>query len=168
MYMEKINDLKANRNSYSLYDEAYRSWHNMHHRVTHVKTYSNVSICDDWYIFSNFYDWFEPNYKNGWQLDKDLLSGTIYSASTCLFVPNEVNQLFRTFSTSLMKGVVQNHKGYQAQISINGVIIKLGTYPTVQEAHNQYVIARKQRCLALSNQYSNYTGLSSVLYNYSK
>lgn len=164
----KINDLKETRTQYQFYKEAYQHWYNMHYRVDHNKNYTNVSICNEWYAFSNFYDWFEPNYENGWQLDKDLLSGYIYSPSTCLFVPNEVNQLFRTFSTSLMKGVVRNTKGYQAQISINGAVIKLGTYPTVQDAHNQYVLARKQRCLDLSNQYSNYTVLSSVLYNYSK
>lgn len=166
--MIKINDLKYTRNQYQLYKEAYRYWQNMHYRVEHSKNYTSVSICNAWYAFGNFYAWFEPNYENGWQLDKDLLSGTIYSPDTCLFVPNEVNQLFRKFSTSLMKGVVRNHKGYQAQISINGVIIKLGTYPTVQEAHEEYVLARKERCLALSNQYSNYTVLSSVLYDYSK
>ena len=166
--MTKINDLKETRTQCQLYKEAYRHWHNMHYRVEHGKNYINVNICDDWYVFSNFYKWFEPNYEIGWQLDKDLLSGTIYSPGTCLFVPNEVNQLFTTFSTSLMKGVVNNTRGYQAQIKINGVMIKLGTYPTVQEAHNQYVLARKQRCLELSYKYSNYTVLSSVLYNYSK
>lgn len=166
--MIKINDLKDTRTQHQLYKEAKMYWHNMHYRVEHDKNYCNVSICNEWYAFSNFYNWFEPNYKSGWHLDKDLLSGTIYSPTTCLFVPNEVNQLFRTFSTSLMKGVVKNTKGYQAQIKINGVMMKLGTYPTVQEAHNQYVLARKQRCLELSNQYSTFTKLSSVLYNYSK
>ncbi|MEQ9853501.1 MULTISPECIES: hypothetical protein [Pectobacterium] len=158
--MENINDLKENKFKYPLYSKAYTYWYNMLYRVNNIKSYSDVSVCTEWYLFSNFYKWFEYNYIEGWELDKDIYGGKLYSPATCVFVPHEVNQLFRNYNTNLMKGVVVNGKGYQAQITINGVTSKLGTYPTEEEAHNQYLIARKQRLIELSQKYSE---LISVL-----
>jgi hypothetical protein len=43
----------------------------------HYKYYKDVKICEEWYNFQNFAEWFENNYNpetmQSWQLDKDIL-----------------------------------------------------------------------------------------------
>lgn len=167
--MEKVNDLKGKHNELSLYKEAYTYWNAMHDRVRNKSHYGNVSICDEWYKFSNFYHWMESTeYNEGWHLDKDIMGRNIYSPDTCLFVPQEVNQLFRNVKTKYNTGVVKNGNGYQAQGCFNKQLYKFGTYPTIEEAHYAYVVSRKQYIGQLAMKYSNFTKLSSVLFKLSK
>ena len=149
--MEKYNDLKNNKGIY--HSEALVAWHNMHYRVSNILSYGNVTICSEWYTFSNFYKWFSTNYVENWHLDKDIKGGSEYSPQHCVFVPTEVNQLFRNVSTTYAKGVAKNNDGYQAQITINGVNKKLGTYKTIEEATEAYQVARAERLNELTNQY---------------
>ena len=64
-------------------DPAYMAWFNMLKRAYDPKfhekqpTYSDVTVCKDWHSFSAFRAWWLDNYREGEQLDKDLLgSGT--------------------------------------------------------------------------------------------
>ena len=59
------------------------------------ETYIGCEVCDEWLEFQNFAEWFHQNYKDGYQLDKDLLTkgNKIYSPETCCFVPQEINLL---------------------------------------------------------------------------
>ncbi|HBR4060544.1 TPA: hypothetical protein L9U15_005469, partial [Klebsiella pneumoniae] len=75
------------------------------------------------------------------------------SPQHCVFVPTEVNQLFRNVSTTYAKGVAKNNDGYQAQITINGVNKKLGTYKTIEEATEAYQVARAEKLNELTIQY---------------
>ncbi|HEI3376536.1 TPA: hypothetical protein SI348_002585 [Escherichia coli] len=146
--MEKFNDMLGKKEK--LQSEANKAWNNMFTRIKNNKAYSNVTVCQEWCTFSNFYKWFVENYVEGWQLDKDIIGGgTIYGPQYCAFVPKEVNLLFRKLRTKYRKGVVKNGSGYQAQISIEGKIKKLGTYPTVQEAEKAYLNARHNRITEL-------------------
>ena len=80
---------------------AYSRWKDMLRRCYCNKTkntqsaYSNVTVCDEWHDFQNFADWFYSNYIDGFDLDKDLLSGNvkIYSPETCCFLSPEHNSL---------------------------------------------------------------------------
>lgn len=65
--------------------------------------YTNVSCCDEWLLFENFYEWLhkQPNFDkwyNGkrWAVDKDIFTkgNKIYSPDTCTLVPQNVNCLF--------------------------------------------------------------------------
>lgn len=149
-------------------DNALRVWNNFHSRVLNNTNYGNVTICEDWYVFSNFYNWYMDNYEAGWHLDKDILGGNEYSPSNCIFVPREVNQLFRKVPTSLSTGVVVNHKGYQAQATFDKKVHKFGTYPTIEEAHAAYVVGRKSYIYKISQQYKAFPKLSAVLLQKSK
>ena len=149
--MDKHNDLKRNKGKY--HKEALSAWHNMFHRVENYTQYSNVTICDEWHTYSNFYQWYSTNYVHGWDLDKDIKGGKAYSPDFCVFVPREVNLLFREVNTKYGKGVVQNGNGYQAQITIDGKNEKLGTYPTINEATMAYQKARKERLTVLVVRY---------------
>lgn len=144
--MEKINNLKSNKGKY--HAEALKAWHNMFYRVQN--RYTNVTICEEWHTYSNFYQWYSNNFVPGWDLDKDIKGGMEYSPKNCVFVPREVNLLFRECNTKYAKGVVRNGEGYQAQISIDGTNEKLGTYPTISEASKAYEQARKERLNVLA------------------
>lgn len=52
--MEKINNLKSNKGKY--HAEALKAWHNMFYRVQN--RYTNVTICEEWHTYSNFYQWY--------------------------------------------------------------------------------------------------------------
>ncbi|WP_202307403.1 hypothetical protein [Dryocola clanedunensis] len=157
----KINDLIGQKLTDK--EKALRVWHNFHSRVLNNSNYANVTICEEWYVFSNFYNWYIDNYVAEWHLDKDILGGDEYSPSNCIFVPREVNQLFRVVPTSLSTGVAVNHKGYQAQATFDKKVHKFGTYPTIEEAHAAYVVGRKSYIYKLSQQYKAYPKLSAVL-----
>lgn len=83
----------------------YQLWENMKVRSYYqylkdpvrYANYKNVEVFDDWRDFQKFAEWFhcESNYKEGWQLDKDILSPVgfpLYSPDTCTFVPEEMNK----------------------------------------------------------------------------
>jgi hypothetical protein len=53
----------------------------------------SVEICEEWENLSAFQKWFNDNYIDGFVLDKDLLSGTLYSEDTCLYIPSSVNTM---------------------------------------------------------------------------
>lgn len=61
----------------------------------HIKhpTYIGCSICDEWKSLSNYKEWFDLNYIDGWVLDKDIIvqGNKVYSPETCAFIPHEVN-----------------------------------------------------------------------------
>lgn len=66
-------------------------------------TYEDVTCCDEWLNFENFYEWLhsQPNFdkwNNGkrWAVDKDILikGNKLYSPETCRLVPQNVNCLF--------------------------------------------------------------------------
>ena len=88
----------------------YDTWRGVLERSTETPyyTYENVTICKEWLIYDNFYDWLhnESNF-NKWinmprsSIDKDIIKyNKIYSPETCFLVPHSVNCLF-TKSDSL-------------------------------------------------------------------
>lgn len=56
-------------------------------------TYTDVTVCEEWHLFSNFKAWMETQYWEGRELDKDILSNgsKVYSPETCCFIPHSVN-----------------------------------------------------------------------------
>lgn len=79
----------------------YRDWKNMLKRCycSTGEYLGNVSVSESWLTLSNFKSWFEQNYVEGYVLDKDILSGKVYSENTCLYIPKELN----LFLTSIRK-----------------------------------------------------------------
>lgn len=66
-------------------------------------TYKDVSMCDEWLLFDNFYEWLhsQPNFdkwynNKRWAIDKDILvkRNKLYSPEMCCLVPQNVNCLF--------------------------------------------------------------------------
>lgn len=105
--------------------KSYTTWDNMLMRCYSSEyqkkkpSYVGCSVCDEWLNFSEFKKWFDENYVEGWQLDKDLIDieNKMYSPSTCVFVPgwlNSFNNDCRRSRGELMVGVNRHRGRYQA------------------------------------------------------
>lgn len=136
----------------------YTTWRNMlmrcfdkSYKTTHP-AYKNVTCCNEWLLFENFYEWLHSQenfdkWYNGkrWCLDKDIIvkGNKIYSPETCCLVSMDVNLLFvkrQTDKSNLPVGVARNGKGYIARCDnpIIGKTERLGTYRTIEDAFNIY------------------------------
>ena len=86
-------------NGVMLCDPAYRAWSGMLMRAYderyHEKqpTYSGVTVCKEWHSFRAFRAWWLANYREGYELDKDLLvvGNREYSPDACIYIPSRLN-----------------------------------------------------------------------------
>lgn len=79
----------------------YTTWANMLKRCYDEKelqinpSYEDKSVCSDWLVYENFYDWcISVEHRGiGWQLDKDLLvkGNKVYGPEVCVFLPPRLN-----------------------------------------------------------------------------
>ena len=121
-------------------------------------TYKDVTCCDRWLCFANFledlevlkqeYNW---NVDEKLQLDKDILhkGNKLYGLENCVLVPQWINSLFIKSDASrgdcpIGVSYHKDRKKYQAQCRINGKIIGLGLYNSLEEAFNAYKVAKEQ------------------------
>ena len=83
-YTSKINGLNTIE---------YSHWHDMicrcynEKRLKKFSTYRDCTVCNEWHNFQVFAEWFNENYIEGLELDKDIkIKGNrVYSPSTCQF-----------------------------------------------------------------------------------
>ena len=81
--------------------KSYNTWQHMLRRCYDSKyqakfpTYIGCSVCYEWLNFSNFKVWYDANYKENFELDKDILiqGNKEYGPDTCRFVPRYINNL---------------------------------------------------------------------------
>lgn len=179
--------------------ECYRLWSTLINRAVYHSNsheiYKETSICDEWRVYDNFKKWYEENYYTlpsgeSVQLDKDILvkHNTVYSPSTCIFVPQTINGLLTNrakatiakricskntspiSSDMLPIGVTwcNDKKKYRASINYHGKVKNLGRFNTVEEAFNVYKIAKEQYIKDTANEYKQYipNKLYEALINY--
>lgn len=126
-------------------------------------TYLDVTVCDEWLNYSVFKSWYIANHVNGWHMDKDLLDNTarVYSPSTCVFLPREVNNFLvvkpRSSSDPKMMGVEERSGNYRVQISIKNKTTTVGTFSTLEEARSAYRKAKMMRTIEFVYKYPNMT-----------
>lgn len=132
----------------------YKAWHNMLERCfkSRNRTYENVTCCNEWLLYENFYEWIhsQDNFDrwligDRWEVDKDIIikGNKIYSPETCCLVPHNINCLFLRKEASrgeLPIGVSlpKNRSKYLAHISNNNGTSYIGYYETVYEAFQAY------------------------------
>lgn len=127
----------------------YTAWISMHQRCYrkeyHIKnpTYKDITVCEEWFNFQNFAEWYEKNYIEGFHLDKDIICPDCkeYSPETCAFVPIEINSLFTKGKAKrgvFYIGVTKFRGAFRAHLSRNGKQEWIGTFPTESEAFNYY------------------------------
>lgn len=128
---------------------SYSVWTSMLDRCYNIKlgqkypTYAGCFVNEKWLLFSNFKRWFDDNYIEDHQLDKDLLvfGNKEYSEDTCIFVPQWLNKFVTESNASRGKyliGVTISNEGKFVSRCHNPVTKKseyLGTFLTEQEAH---------------------------------
>lgn len=119
-------------------------------------TYIECSVTQEWLSLKTFKLWFDSNYVEGWELDKDILIGdnSIYSPLTCVFVPSWLNRAFpkNNPSAALPMGVGYKKKPddminelakpFAAKIFSQGKQNYLGNYKTPEEAHKAWQQAK--------------------------
>ena len=137
-------------NGKQLRDPAYASWQNMLKRAYGKSTqkcrptYIGVTVCEEWLLFSAFREWWLANYREGWQLDKDLLSvgNREYRPSACIYIPNRLNNFTADCGASrgelpigvhIHKQTGKFESGCQNQIT--GKNVYLGLFDTKDAAH---------------------------------
>lgn len=176
VYDVGINDVGNPREDEYL-GKRYDYWHSMIRRC-HGKielkrnpTYNEVSICDEWYLFSNFIKWFDDNYyeveNQQMQLDKDILSkgNKIYSPTTCVFVPKSINSLIINGKSNRGKypiGVFYKEKNKQfcAQIALGIEDGKrkhkhIGLYSTPEDAFYAYKEYKENHIKEVADHYKS-------------
>jgi len=110
---------------------------------TKQPTYKDVEVCDEWHNFQNFAKWYEENYIEDYQLDKDILCPTcrIYSPETCVFVPQQINNMFKSSNKrELPTGVYYLRGRYQVSTPTNVGSTYIGFYKTKEEAISVHII----------------------------
>ena len=140
-------------------DIHYGFWSRMIERCYSVKElqrhpqYSEITVCDEWSLFSNFYEWSVQNHKEGYELDKDLsvINSKQYSPENCAYVPQELNKCLAentqrrglfplgVWYKQRSKGMInERSKPYIAQFNK----IKIGHFSTSLDAHREWQLSK--------------------------
>lgn len=151
--------------------ESFKKWKMMLDRCYNLKhkNYNSyggcgVTVCEEWHYYKNFKDWFDKYYYEidgeNIQLDKDILvkNNKIYSPDTCVFVPQYINNLFKSSKENgLPVGVnlSKNKKRYIASIRVNKKTIYLGRYDTSEEAFLVYKEAKEKEIKRVADEYKD-------------
>ena len=137
-----------------LWDPAYRAWVNMLQRAYDQKfhavnqTYIGVTVCEDWLLFSAFREWWLDNYREGYQLDKDLLvvGNREYGHDACVYIPLWLNSFLTGHGASRGEfpiGVCLDKRSgkYQSECCnpITGKKHRLGYFNTPEAAHEAWL-----------------------------
>ena len=124
------------------FDQKYKTLH---------PTYKNVTMCEEWKRFSIFKKWFDANYVEGYDLDKDLLSDNghkVYSPDTCCFIPHNLNVLLsskKLGKDGLPRGIRKECNSYAVRICLHkGKRIRVGKIRSVNEAIEIYSKIKKE------------------------
>jgi hypothetical protein len=160
----------------------YDSWHTMLGRIYGAHSaklnpsYINVTVCDEWFNFQTFAEWYDQNYYqvNGerMNLDKDILikGNREYSPNACIFVPARINSLFVKNNTNrgdLPIGVTYDKRTKKYVARCSGGLKKktehLSDHNTPEEAFYAYKINKELVIRDIANEYKD--KIPEKLYN---
>lgn len=120
-------------------------------------TYIECDLDQRWVRFSGFKAWYDMNFQEGLELDKDVLfeGNKVYGPDTCAFVPQFINSLILVAvknKSPIMMGVSylnktrdmkqELQKPYYAKVSYKDKSKSLGTFGTKEEAHKAWQIGK--------------------------
>ena len=141
-------------------------------RKEHMKYFENCTVCEKWFNFQNFAEWYSKNkyvVKGRLHLDKDILypGNTIYSPDKCLLVPQKINEQFhyRPKDTGLPTGIRLMDSGKYSAVCNSK---SLGTYTTVFEAYDVYAKEKERVVKQIADEYKSIvpTKVYDALYEY--
>lgn len=162
-----INDYSGLISSHGVHIKSYKCWLRVLERCYDTKyktknpSYNNVVICDEWIKFSNFKEWFDKNYVDGYEIDKDILvqGNKVYSPDTCCFVPRRINTLLLNKQRTNTNGIIgvyeEKPNTYKVNAQIDGKRKHIGYFKTSEEASAAYVKAKTEYSTRVVNEYYN-------------
>ena len=114
-------------------------------------TYKNCTLSQGWLNFQVFAKWFydkyETEYMQDWEVDKDLLfkGNKIYSPENCTLLPQQINSIFKGSSLrgKYPIGVSKEGNKYKACVKHAGKLNYLGMFFTPEEAFEKVKIAKE-------------------------
>ena len=138
----------------------YELWHSMLTRCYNNSfkkkrpTYIGCEVSDSFKSYEYFYEWCNKQAGfdvEGFELDKDLLikGNKVYSETTCVFLPQEINTLLTKREASRGEHLigVYWHKASKAFVAMvsktKGKREYLGLFNTEIEAYNAYKVAKE-------------------------
>ena len=126
------------------YSEGYKKKH---------QTYKDCEVSENFKSYEYFYEWChkQVGFNKEWHLDKDLLTkgNKIYSESTCVFLPQEINSLLVKCTASRGEHLIgvswhNTKKAFVARVGRSkGKQEHLGYFNTEIEAFNAYKTAKE-------------------------
>lgn len=146
--------------------ECYADWNSMHQRcydpLFHQRTpsYKGCFVCKEWQTFSNFYEWWKRNHKDGFSLDKDIIhkGNKVYSPETCACISHELNNLVcrrQKFRGNLPIGVRfdKRKNKYLASISYHGRPKYIGYFDNPTDAFYAYKEVKEEYIKEMAEKY---------------
>lgn len=123
-------------------------------------TSKNCSVVEEWHNYQTFAKWFEENYVEGFELDKDIIvkGNRIYGPTTCCFVPPDINKLIKAYDypeKNCPVGVVKRGRYFIAKISIGDHRTKQKLFKTIEEAFNYYKTFKEKHIKELAEKYKH-------------
>ena len=147
-----------------VFTKEYKLWKNMLERCysntykKHRPTYEGCEVSDNFKSYEYFYEWCNSQVGfgvegngNPFHLDKDLLvrGNKVYSESTCVFLPSEINTILVKCTASRGEYLIgvcwcKRDKAFIATVRKNkGMQEHLGYFKTELEAFNAYKTAKE-------------------------
>ena len=150
--------------------KCYVAWRHMLERCYDHKyqekkpTYKGCTVCEEWWNFQNFAEWYYSHYyeieNEKMNLDKDILhkGNKVYSPNNCVFVPQFINTLFVKCDKvrgDCPIGVRKKGNKFEAQLSRGNGMEHLGYYTTPIEAFQAYKKAKEQYIKEVAEEYKD-------------
>ena len=157
---------------YGVHTKEYKLWCNMLRRCysddfkKKRPTYEGCEVSENFKSYEYFYEWCnkQVGFNNkDWQMDKDLLvkGNKVYSESTCVFIPQEINSLLINCTASRGKHLIgvywsKTANAFVSRVSRNkGGSEHLGLFNTELEAFNAYKTAKENHIKELANKWKD-------------
>jgi len=158
-HQQKQKMTKINKKAYNVWKRMLERCYSAEKQKAN-KTYIGCKVDKEWHNLETFTKWFIKYYIDGWQIDKDLLSGSqkIYSKKTCCFLLPVLNVFLQEKQKNNISGFIEIQfvkNKWRASICINGKFKSLGVYQNIEDAKNAYRKAKKEKLLTLIEKYSD-------------
>lgn len=134
-------------------------------------TYEGCTVDKRWLSFETFKSWLRDNYREGFELDKDLLEpgNRVYGPDTCEYIPPDLNKLFgsnRNKLSGMPTGVCRCERGrFRARLTRFGRITYVGKFKSVEEARKAWLVAKGLYCKELAEMYKASGSISNRMHS---
>lgn len=139
-------------------------------------SYRGCVVCGRWHYFSSFYLFCAENYRDGYSLDKDILSPRkekMYGPETCCFIPPEINNLLtndRRRRGELPVGVQKNKNPgsacpFVSEMKKYGAKVRIGLFVTAESAFLAYKEAKEAHIKDVAHKYFDSGKITKRVYD---